>query len=44
MPGEFLLFKKNTAIKNCSLKSLKILKELKKLYEEIYKSVKKQLM
>ena len=41
MTKEFLLFKKNTAIKNYSVRGLKISKELKRLCEGIYKFVKK---
>ena len=38
MTGEFLLFKKNTAVKNHSVRGLK---ELKGLSEDVYKFVKK---
>ena len=38
MTGEFLLFKKNTAIKSYSMRGLK---ELKGLSEDVYKFVKK---
>ena len=41
MTGEFLLFKKNTAIKSYSLRGLKISKELKRLSEDVYEFVKK---
>ena len=41
MTGEFLLFKKNTAIKSDSLTGPKILEELKRLSEGVYKFVKK---
>ena len=39
MTGEFLLFKKNTAIKSYFMRRLK---ELKGLSEEVYKFVKKK--
>ena len=38
--GEFLLFKKNKANKSYSLRGLKILKELKRLSEDIQNFVK----
>ena len=38
---EFLLFKKNAAIKNYSVRGLKISKELKRFCEDVYKFVKK---
>ena len=41
MMGEFLLFKKNTAIKSYSVRGLKISKELKNLSEDVLKFVKK---
>ena len=40
MTWEFLLFKKNTAIKSYSVRVLKMSKELR-LCEEVYKFVKK---
>ena len=44
MAGEFLLFKKTAAIKSYSVRGLKILKELKRHSEDVYKFVKKQLL
>ena len=41
MTGEFLLFKKSTAIKSYSMRSLNISKELKRDSEDVYKFVKK---
>ena len=41
MMGQFLLFKKNTAIKGYSMEVLKISKELKKLSEDVQKFLKK---
>ena len=41
MTGEFLLFKKNTAIKSYPEKRLKVSKELKRLSEDVQKFVKK---
>ena len=41
MAGEFLLFKKNTAIKSYSMRVLKISKELKRLSEDEHKFLKK---
>ena len=41
MAGEFLLFKKNTAIKSYSMRVLKISKELKRLSEDEQKFLKK---
>ena len=41
MTGEFLLFKKNTAIKSYPEKCLKVSKELKRLSEDVQKFVKK---
>ena len=41
MMGEFLLFKKNTAIKSHSVRGLQVLKELKRLSKDVYKFVKK---
>ena len=41
MMGEFLLFKKNTAIKSYSVRGLKISKELKNLSEDVLKFEKK---
>ena len=42
MAGEFLLFKKNTAIKSYSMRVLKISKELKRLSEDAHKFLKKR--
>ena len=41
MKGEFLLFKKNTAIKGYSVRGLEISEELKRFSEDVYKFVKK---
>ena len=41
MMGEFLLFKKNAAIKSYSVKGLEISKELKRLSEDVHKFVTK---
>ena len=41
MAGEFLLFKKNTAIKSYPEKGLKVSKELKRLPEDVQTFVKK---
>ena len=41
MMGKFLLFEKNTAIKSYSVRGLNILKELKRLFEDVHKFMKK---
>ena len=41
MTGEFVLFKKNTAIRSYYVRDLKISKELKGLSEDLRKFVKK---
>ena len=44
MTEEFLLFKKNTDIKSYSVKGFKILKELKRLSEDVHKFLMKATM
>ena len=41
MTGEFLIFKKNTAIKRYFARDIKLLEELKRLSEDVHKFVKK---
>ena len=41
MTGDFLLFRKNTAIKSYSMRGHKISEELKRLSEVVYQFVKK---
>ena len=41
MTGEFLIFKKNTAIKSYFARDIKLLEELKRLSEDVHKLVKK---
>ena len=42
MTGEFLLFKKNSAIKGYSMRVLKISKELKRLSKDVHKLRKQE--